>query len=670
MRAPDLAHAPMVAFTPERGWGVIAERSPQGLWRFEQEDESHEVGEFGREHLFFRVGARSPVASDDGPGRPLAAVRKILGGYRGVIAEAMAATTFVNLLALAASLFSMQVYDRVIPGHSESTLLVLSVGVLLVVIIETGLKLARAKIMDSVVLGLDGTLSRAIFQRLLSVRLDQMPGSVGTLAGQLRGYEQVRSFFTARTMFSLVDVPMAFLFLVVIAFIGSPLIACVPLVAAVVAITLGWVMRRRIESLAAIGAKAANRKTGLLVEAVEGAETIKAGAGGWKFLSAWLEVTSETLRNDLKLQHTSEGLAYASAALQQISYSGVVAIGAIEAINGHITGGAVMACSILASRVIVPVLALPGLLVQQAHAKAALKGLDHLYSLGTDHQGVAAPLAPTVLRGRFDIKEMEFRYPECNSGIKVEQLVIQPGERVGVLGSIGSGKSTFLRTLAGLYRPQKGCVLIDGLDVAQIHRQTLSERIGYLQQDHRLFQGTLRDNLLIGLADPGDDVIHQALQRSGLIDIVASHPRGLQLPIREGGSGLSGGQRQLVAFTRLLLSDSSILLLDEPTASMDDVQERRCLSVLAEEMRPDRTFIVVTHKHSLLPFVSRLIVMANGRVVLDGPRDAVLKRLGHPVAERAPAAPSITQIAPRSARPPNGTSELRVVPAPPVNELN
>jgi ATP-binding cassette subfamily C protein LapB len=349
----------------------------------------------------------------------------------------------------------------------------------------------------------------------------------------------------------------------------------------------------------------------------------------------------------------------------------VVAIGAVEAINGHITGGAVMACSILASRVIVPVLALPGLLVQQAHAKAALKGLDHLYSLGTDHQGVAAPLAPTVLRGRFDVKEMEFLYPESNSGIKVEHLVIQPGERVGILGSIGSGKSTFLRTLAGLYRPQKGSVLIDGLDLAQIHRQTLTEKIGYLQQDHRLFQGTLRDNLLIGLPDPGDDVIHEALQRSGLIDIVSSHPRGLQLPIREGGSGLSGGQRQLVAFTRLLLSDSSVLLLDEPTASMDDVQERRCLNVLAEEMRADRTFIVVTHKHSLLPFVSRLIVMANGRVVLDGPRDAVLKRLGHPVAERAPtAAPSITQLAPRTARPSNGVSELRAVPTPPVNELN
>lgn len=668
LKRPDLAQAPMLAFVKATGWGVIVGRSPQGAWILQQEEGARAVPEFGADDRCLRLGTPTRSRAADGPGKPLAMIRSIFASYRGVIIEAVLATVFASVLAIGASLFSMQVYDRVIPTRGESTLFVLCAGVLIAILVEAALKFARAKIMDSVIIGVDNTLSREIFQRLLSVRIDQLPGSVGSLAGQLRGYEQVRAFVTTRTMFGLVDMPMGLIFLVIIAAIGSPLIAIVPFVATAVAIAMGLLARRRINQLAQEGAQSSNRRIGLLVETVDGAETIKAGAGGWKFLSRWLDLSAKTLHNDLHMRHASEGLGYWGAALQQISYAAVVAVGAMEAIGGHITGGAVMACSILASRVLTPVLALPGLIVQQAQAEAALKGLDVLYTLETDHHGVANPLAPQKLEGQFTLIDTAFSYPDNQPAIQVAQLHIKPGERIGILGPIGSGKSTLLRVLAGIYRPQKGRVLLDGLDMTHINRQLVSEQVGYLQQDHRLFQGTLRENLLIGLPDPGDDAMHKALVRSGLITLVSGHPRGLDLPIREGGTGLSGGQRQLVAFSRLLLTQSPILLLDEPTASMDDAQERRCLSVLAEELRnSERTMVVVTHKHSMLPLVNRLIVVADNRIVLDGPRDQVLAHLAQRASQAAGqgATASVTTQAAPALRVEEEETPLPTLPAVP-----
>lgn len=298
------------------------------------------------------------------------------------------------------------------------------------------------------------------------------------------------------------------------------------------------------------------------------------------------------------------------------------------AIEGEITSGAVLACSILAGRVLNPILTLPALLVNQAHAKAAIKGLETLYRMETDNHGVDVPVAPERLRGQYELTRVSFSYPQKQAAIFVRHLKIEPGERVGVLGPIGAGKSTLLRVLAGMYRPQEGRALLDGLDIAQISRQLLSEQIGYLQQDHRLFQGTLRENLLIGMPDPGDEAMHDALTRTGLIKLVADHPRGLELPISEGGTGLSGGQRQLVAFTRHLLTRPPILLLDEPTASMDHAQEAKCIAVLSQELRnPARTLVLVTHKPSMLRLVDRLLIVAENQIVHDGPREQVLAHL-------------------------------------------
>lgn len=626
LEQPDAAFLPLLAYRSDLGWGVIDSQTPQKSWNFRQANQQvHTPAKelilvlrirLKEDHIKQRKASFSDLLKSD------------LGNYKGILAEAVIATFLINLLALAVSLFSMQVYDRVIPTRSQYTLIILASGVFLVILFEAFMKFSRSRIMDKVVVGLDQYLSREVFQRLLKVRIDQMPGSVGSMAAQLRGYEQVRSFFTASTLFGLVDLPMTIIFISLVAFIGSPLVAVVPVIAAVIAITMGLVARKRIDAIAAEGATASYYKTGLLVEAVEGVETIKAGAGSWKFLSRWLDVMDITIKNDLDMKHANDNLTYFTQMLQQVSYVGIVIVGSFVVMQGDMTMGGLIACSILGGRVLAPVMTIPSLLVQYAHAKAAKMNIESLFALEQDNQGIAYPLSPTHIKGAYQCDGMSFNYQgNDRPAISIPQLSIKPGERIAILGPIGSGKSTLLKVLAGLYAPTEGRVLLDGLDIHQISRDTLSERLGYLQQDHRLFQGTLRENLLIGMAAPNDDVIQDTLNRTGLINLVSSHSSGLDLPISEGGKGLSGGQKQLVAFTRLLLTKPDVFLLDEPTASMDNRQEQRCLQVLRQELTKGQTFIVSTHKTALLDLVDRLIIMDNQRIIIDGPKQAVLDEL-------------------------------------------
>ena len=623
---PDAAFLPLLAYRSDLGWGVIDSQTPQKNWNFRQ-DSGHVHTKADELSSVLRIRLKTdPVKQRKSSFSDL--LNSDLGNYKGILFEAIIATFLINMLALAVSLFSMQVYDRVIPTRSEYTLIILASGVFLVILFEAFMKFSRSRIMDKVVVGLDQYLSREVFQRLLKVRIDQMPGSVGSMAAQLRGYEQVRSFFTASTLFGLVDLPMTIIFITLMAVIGSPLVAIVPVIAAVIAIGMGLAARRRINAIAAQGATASYYKTGLLVEAVEGAETIKAGAGSWKFLSRWLDAMTVTIKNDLDMKHTNDNLTYLTQMLQQISYVGIVIVGSFVVISGDMTMGGLIACSILGGRVLAPVMMLPNLLVQYSHAKAAKLNIETLFSLEQDNHGVAYPLSPSRINGLYHCENLVFNYQgNDRPAVSIQKLTIRQGERIAILGSIGSGKSTLLKILAGLYAPTTGRVLLDGLDIHQISRETLSERLGYLQQDHRLFQGTLRENLLIGMAAPNDDVMQEVLIKTGLINLVASHSSGLDLPISEGGRGLSGGQKQLVAFTRLLLTKPNVFLLDEPTASMDNRQEQRCIQVLKQELTDGQTFIVSTHKTALLELVDRLIIMDNQRIIIDGPKQAVLDEL-------------------------------------------
>ena len=664
LKAPDRALLPLIAFHPQAGWAVVADRSPDGQWVLHTPQGPQAVpqeslrGACAMLQLGPRVQLGLGLFKDGAAqGGFFSHVRSTLWLYKSELLEATLASAFIGFLALATSMFSMQVYDRVIPTRSEHTLIVLAVGVLLSILIELAMRFARSHVMDHVAVGLDNRLSREIFDRLLRLRVDQVPGSVGSLAAQMRGYEQVRGFYTASTLFTFIDLPLALLFIAVIAAIASPWVAAVPLVFAAIAILVGLSIRKRVMQQAREGAALSNLKTGLLVETVEGIETIKSGSGGWRFLSRWIGVNAQTIHTDLQSRRASEAVSYLSGAIQQISYALLVVVGAVVVMQGQMTLGALIASSILSGRILAPILAIPGLLVQYAHAKAALEGLEKLYQLETDHHGLDAPLTPETLRGRYELSDIRFGYGEGPPALVLDRLNIAPGERIAVLGPIGAGKSSLLRLLSGLYQPAQGQVKLDGLDIAHIHRQVLNQHVGYLQQDHRLFQGSLRENLLIGMPDPGDEALLAVMRRTGMDQMVASHPRGLERPIAEGGKGLSGGQKQLVAFTRLMLGQPEVYLLDEPTATMDNEQEKRCLQLLAELARSGKTLVIVTHKPSLLPLVDRIVVVVGHKVVMDGPRDAVLQQL-----QAGPSLPSSAAPLPvQSAGPQAGGSPTPVV---------
>lgn len=641
-KEPDVVNLPLLTWHNARGWGVVIDRNPNGQWHVITPDAEHWVA--GVE----LVDHTATLALQHGNGDPVVSrsftqeLRESIREHRGILGEGVFASLMLGVLTVVTSLYSMQVYDRVIPTRNGYTLAVLCGGVLIMVVIDLAVRISRARIMDTMIIGVDAKLSRQVFQRLLAVRLDHFPKSVGSLAAELRGYETVRGFYTASTLFTLADLPVSLLLLVLIAVIASPVIALVPLTAAVIGLALGFYYRKRLNVLASKSAADNYMKTGVLVETVEGIETIKSGGGNWKFLSRWMDLTGRSIHNDLQSRQASENLGYFTNTLQQVSYIGIITLGAVLAINGDITQGALIACSILGGRVMAPIAAIPGLLVQKSYADAARKGIDALYTRETDNHGVARPLTPAALFGHYRLENVGFRYSEKDPPIEIQRIDIQPGDRVAVLGRIGSGKSTLLRLLSGLYKPQAGKVLLDGLDMSQISADLLARNVGYLQQDHRLFMGTLRENLLIGLPDPPDALLRDALVKTGLIQLVANHPMGIHLPISEGGKGLSGGQRQLVAFTRILLMNPSILLLDEPTASMDDAQERQCLSVLeahlAQADGKKRTLVVVTHRPAILPYVDKLIVMNEGKIALVGPRDAVLASLRENEQKRAAAA--------------------------------
>lgn len=660
LKTPDRAAAPLITFHAEKGWGLVVDCTPDGQWVMQTAQGPVQVSEasLAQSCALLQLGPKINLGFGlfVRPNEELSFfshVRDTLMMYRRELLETSLASAFINLLTLVTSLFSMQVYDRVIPTRGEYTLMILAVGVFLNILIEMGMRFARSHVMDYVVVGLDNRLSREIFDRLMRLRVDQVPNSVGSLAAQIRGYEQVRGFYTASTLFTVIDVPMALVFTVVIAVIASPVVAMVPLVFGVVSIFIGLSIRRRIMALAKEGAMLSNLKTGLLVEAVEGIETIKSGSGGWRFLSRWIGVNAQTIGTDLKTRKVTESVGYFSGAVQQLSYAALIVTGAIVVMQGHMTMGALIASSIVSGRILAPILAIPGLLVQYAHARAALEGLEKLYQLKTDHHGIDAPLVPETIQGHYKLSDVSFAYGENPPALVVPGLEIQPGERIVVLGPIGAGKSSLLRLLSGLYHPMQGKVLLDDLDLAHIHRQVINQKIGYLQQDHRLFHGTLRDNLLIGLTDPGDDVLLEVMRRTGMDRFVASHPKGLARNISEGGKGLSGGQKQLVAFTRLLLCQPQVYLLDEPTATMDEEQERRCLQLLAQEAHAGKTMVIVTHKQALLPLATRIMVVVGNKVVLDGPRDAVLQKLQQIQPQpAAPQGPTATVSSPSAAEQP------------------
>ena len=636
LEAPDAARVPALVYARHGEqvgqWGVLRGQNAQGQWVSEWWDSATQrwqecADPALSDHAFATLKLSRPYVASKSPVYQL--IRDEIASHRKLLREAVLGGLMINVVALATSFYSMQVYDRVIPTSAAQTLLVLTLGVLAAIVFELVAKRVRSGLYERLIDEVDQRLSRTIYLRFLSIRLDQLPQSVGGLAAQMRGYETVRGFFTSITTNYLVDMPFALVFLLIIALIGGWL-ALIPLTFFVLCVVVGLYYRKQVDAFAGKSNAASNQKTGLLVETIEGAESIKSGQGGWRMLSQWMKTTDEARDVDLQMRNISEHSQHLAAALQQVSYTLMIAAGALLVSHGDMTMGGLIACSILSGRVLTPVSMIPGQLVQWAHAKAALQGLDRLWALQDDHYGQEQPIVVASIRGDYRFEGVVASYG-TKKALALPSLSIRPGEKVGVLGPIGAGKTTLLRLLSGMYKPQEGRILLDDIDLGHLSKPVLAEHMGYVQQEGRLFAGTLRDNLILGQLDPGDEPILAAARQTGLLQtVIAVHPKGLQQEIFEGGSGLSGGQRQLVNLTRAFLRQPTLWLLDEPTASMDRGLELQVTQALKAAIRPTDTLVLVTHKGEMLELVDRVIVIANQQVVLDGPKAQVLQKLQTP----------------------------------------
>jgi ATP-binding cassette subfamily C protein LapB len=628
LKTPDPAITPVLLFRPDGECGILRGKNGQDQWVSEWWDPlenrwREQADDVLAGHQAASLRVARPYAAHASPLFQL--IRHEIFSHRATIREVVLCGLMINVVTMIASFYSMQVYDRVIPTGGTQTLLVLTLGVLAVAGFELVARRLRSGLYEKLVDQVDQRLARTVYLRFLGVRLDQLPHSVGSLASQMRGYETVRSFFTSTTTNLLVDAPFALVFMLVIFAVGGP-IALVPLVFFLLSIGIGAYYHKQVDAHARQATAASNRKAGLLVETVEGAETIKSGQGGWRMLARWMRTTDSARDSELEMRSISEHSQHLTALFQQCSYVLLVAFGALQVGQGALTMGGLIACSILAGRVLGPVSMIPAQLMQWAHTRAALQGLDRLWQLEADHQG-EEPVVVEHLRGHYRFDGVAFQY-QGNPAISVPSLEIRPGEKVGILGPVGAGKTTLLRLLSGMYKPHQGRILLDDVDLAQIAKPALAEHVGYVQQDGRLFAGTLRENLILGLLDPGDDVILAVSRQTGLLgSVIARHPKGLQQEIFEGGSGLSGGQRQLVNLTRAFLRQPRIWLLDEPTASMDRALEAQVTDALRATLDSSTTLVLVTHKADMLDLVDRLIVVADRKIVLDGPKAQVLRAL-------------------------------------------
>jgi len=642
LRAPDASVMPALIYVRSGSrlgeWGVLRGKNGQGQWISEwwdvQEGRWQEQADTTlAEHDFAVLKLSQPFVASNSPVYQL--IRQEVFTHRKLLVEALIGGIVINVIALTTSLYSMQIYDRVVPTGATQTLLVLTLGVVLAVMFELMAKRLRTTIYEELIDKVDQRLARTIYLRFLAIRLDQLPQSVGALAGQMRGYETVRGFFTSVTTSLLIDAPFALIFTLLIALIAGVL-AVIPLTFFILSCVIGWHYRKRLENYAGKAMGASNFKTGLLVETVEGAETIKSGQGGWRMLSRWMKTTDDARDYELQMRNISEHSQHLTAAFQQLSYILLVACGALLVSKGELTMGSLIACSILSGRILAPVAMIPNQLMQWAHSKAALQGLDRLWTLQDDHYGQEHPIVIESIRGHYRFENVVASY-NGNKALSAPGLQIKPGEKIGVLGPVGAGKTTLLRLLSGMYKPQEGRILLDDVDLSHLAKPVLSEHLGYVQQDGRLFSGTLRDNLILGQLDPGDEIILNAARQTGLLQtVISQHPKGLQQEIFEGGTGLSGGQRQLVNLTRAFLRGPSIWLLDEPTASMDRNLEMQITQLFRQTLKAEDTLVLVTHKNEMLALVDRLIVVANHQIIMDGPKAQILQQLNTPQTKPVP----------------------------------
>ncbi len=545
---------------------------------------------------------------------------------RPLYRDALLAAMLVNLFGLVTPLLTMLVYDRVVPNRALETLWVLVIGAGMVMLFDFAMRLLRGYIIDIASRQIDITLSARIMERVLGMCLHARPRSVGSFAANLRAFETVRDFIASTTATALIDLPFALLFLFVTLWI-QPWMVLPPLLGFAIAVGYGLFIQRRMHELAELTHRASAQRNAVLVEGLIGLEVIKTLGAESQMQTRWEQNTRYQSEIGARLRFLAASATTVTQTLQQFVLVSILVLGVYQIGAGGLSQGGLIACVMLASRALAPLAQVAALLTQFHAARTALEGVSQTMELPLERAADRQFLHRPVLRGAIEFRDVSFRYPHAAlPALQHVSLRIQPGEKVAIIGRVGSGKTTLEKLMLGLYAPESGAVLVDGVDVRQLDPAELRRNIGYVPQNVELFYGTLRENIALGTPHADDWDLLSAAEMAGISRLANAHPQGFDMMIDERGESLSGGQRQEIALARALLRDPPMLLLDEPTSAMDHSTEDQLKQRLREYLK-DRTLILVTHRNSLLDLVDRLIVMDGGRVVADGPKAKVVAAL-------------------------------------------
>lgn len=552
--------------------------------------------------------------------------RDTLKRSRWLYADAIAASLVINLIALAAPLFVMNVYDRVVPNQATTTLWVLAAGICGAYVFDLLLKGLRSLCLDLAGKKTDLIISATLFERIVGMSMKFRPARVGSFAQNIHEFQGMRDFLTSLTLASLIDLPFTLIILLVIALLGGNLV-WIPIIAFPLALGIGHFLQKpltaTLERTMALGAE----RQSSLIETLAGLDAVKVNNAESERQYQWEQTIGTLSRLELRVKVLSGLAMNITLLIQQLAGVAMIIFGVYQIIDGHLSMGGLVACYMLSGRALGPLAQLSGLLTRYQQAKVTMVSVDQMMELPQERNFDERPFSRQVLQGAIEFRNLDFTYPNQQTlALRGINLVVRPGEKIGIIGRSGSGKSSLAKLLVGLYQPDAGSLLVDGVDIRQIDVSELRHNIGYVAQDIQLLAGTLRDNLVSGARYVDDEMVLQAAELAGVHEFARLHPQGYELQVGERGQNLSGGQRQNVALARALLLNPPILLLDEPTSAMDNTGEER-LKQRLQAVIETKTVILVTHRASLLSLVDRLLVIDRGQILADGPKAAVMEAL-------------------------------------------
>lgn len=545
---------------------------------------------------------------------------------RAIYRDVLIASILINIFAIASPLFTRLVYDKIVPNLAFNSLWVLATGIAVVFVFDLLLKLLRSFFIDLAGKKSDLLISSKIFAKVMGIKMEARPPSVGAFARHMQEFESIREFFTSATVSALIDLPFAILFLAIIWLVAGPL-ALVPLFAVFILIIHSFLVQRPLRRTIEEGSRLSSQKHANLIESLNGLETVKIFGAQSQFQHRWEEAVAHMANWGIKSRRLTDSVQNAAGFMQQLVSVSMIVFGVYLIADGELTMGGLIAATMLSGRAVGPLVQLSLLSTRYNQAKSAMGIIEQLMAMPSEQEEGKRYIHRPLIKGKIELDKVDFKYPNTDVAVlRNVSLTINPGEKVAIIGRIGSGKTTIERLIMGLYQPTAGSVRIDDTDISQLHHIDIRRNIGCVPQDIMLFFGSIRDNITLGRPLTDDREILDAANRAGVTSFTQHDAAGLERQVGEGGSTLSGGQRQAVAIARALVGRPPVLLMDEPTSSMDNRSEMYIKQQLSN-MSKDETLILITHKNSMLDIVDRLIVLEQGSIIADGPKAKVLQQL-------------------------------------------